>query len=135
MDGFHHPLNALVIHRNERRAMMTNKKYISPYTDCKLCKERGKNWNGDDPKCAFTNGIFSNGNWNCETANRLRDLTDDTRFYNNDQYCGIVDLDGFGKFLILSWYKSRGRTEGAWVVDQALISPITLKEAEELLSV
>jgi len=110
-------------------------KSISSDNDCKLCKKRGKAWNGDNPKCAFANGIFSNENWNCETANRLRNLTIDTKFYSNDQYCGVIDLDECGKFLILSWYKSRGRTEGAWVVDQSSISPITLKEAEELLSV
>jgi hypothetical protein len=44
---------------------------------CKLCNERGKTWNGDDPVCAFENGVFSNDNWNCATMNKLRNISEE----------------------------------------------------------
>jgi hypothetical protein len=64
---------------------------------CKRCKQRGKTWEGSDPKCAFTKDYedyrvncleylteedkiltrkFDTENWNCATMNALRDLID-----------------------------------------------------------
>ena len=35
--------------------------------------------------------------------------------------------------MCISWYKNRGRTEGAWLMDQSTIEPLTLKDAERFL--
>jgi len=40
---------------------------------CRMCRERGKRWAGDEPRCAFENGVFSGDNWNCGTMNVLRE--------------------------------------------------------------
>jgi len=41
---------------------------------CRLCEQRGKTWEGSDPKCAFESYGFSHDNWNCATMNRLREI-------------------------------------------------------------
>ncbi len=97
---------------------------------CELCVERGKTWNGDDPTCAFENTHFSDTNWNCATVNKLRDIVYegqkkfpvnvDYRYCEDQKYATIQidDLDGVDGALALwmTWYKSRGRTEGAWLL-------------------
>jgi hypothetical protein len=99
---------------------------------CKRCIERGKTWNGGDPKCAFESGVFDTDNWMCATMNALRDKAEDNRVYNNEQ-SGALLPDGEGSYIVLSWYKNRGRTEGAWVFDESDIEPLTLENAEALL--
>jgi hypothetical protein len=99
---------------------------------CKRCIERGKTWNGGDPKCAFESGVFDTDNWMCATMNALRDKAEDNRVYNNDQ-SGALLPDGEGSYIVLSWYKNRGRTEGAWVFDESDLERLTLENAEALL--
>jgi hypothetical protein len=99
---------------------------------CKLCVERGKTWKGDDPVCAFESGTFAVENWNCATMGALRDLCKDSTVYNDDQNAALLcgaDYD----HIVLLWYKSRGRTEGAYMVKLGIASPLTLKEAENVL--
>lgn len=92
-------------------------------------------------KCAFPKGMFSPNNWNCETMNKLRDLVGDwdtesklgVQCYNNDQKIGLYPLNDTGDFLILTWYKRRGRTEGAWINSGSSMKRLSLKEAEKII--
>lgn len=108
--------------------------YMQEIADCKLCKGRGKHWNGSDPTCAFKNGIFDTNNWNCATANALRELVAENAHFDNDQSCGVKPL-GNANFMVVSWYKSRDRVEGIWIVEGEKIRPIYITEAEEILGV
>jgi len=95
---------------------------------CKMCIERGKTWNGDDPKCAF-DGEFKD-NWNCATLSAIRDLYDERNKENHEyiefQYCDdqkymtikIDHLLNDALALWVTWYKSRGRTEAMWLLSE-----------------
>ena len=104
---------------------------------CKRCEERGKTWNGADPRCAFLNGVFDTNNWNCATANAIREIFDereDYRIYSlrdEDQNIALLstlDFDVLPKLnaegkpnrqptsLWVGWYKERGRTEGMYLM-------------------
>ena len=111
---------------------------------------------GSDPKCAFwdAGGQFNADNWNCALMGVLR--TEAERVWNegpphhgralltaDDQRCAVIRVDellglrpddsGFDPdFLILSWYKSRGGTEGAWCIDQSHLRPLDFSLAMEL---
>lgn len=99
-------------------------------TECGWCRRRGQTWDGSAPKCAFPDGgKFVSDNWNCATMNVLRALIDTgSEVWSDDQWLGTLAVGG--KFLVLSWYKRRGRTEGAWLVDAGEIRPISLADAE-----
>jgi hypothetical protein len=82
--------------------------------------------------------VFSTDNWQCRTANDIRDLVDQHQeeippAYSEDQWANILPLRN-GEFLIVGWYKSRGRTETMWVLSENTIAPATLEDAEEALS-
>ena len=94
---------------------------------CKKCKQRGKNWNGDDPSCFFSEGDH---NWNCATINEIRDICyegQEKMPYGVDyQYCEdmkyatinidqIEDVDGMA--LWVAWYKNRGKTDQVLILD------------------
>lgn len=111
---------------------------------CKLCENRGKTWEGDNPKCAFDeNGVFNSDNWNCATMNKLRDIADsmDTDF-RDDNSCGSIgyvpmdndyapdNFDTFGGYIVMSWYKNRGRTGNAVFMTDDGTTPLTIKHAE-----
>ena len=96
---------------------------------CKLCLERGKKWDGDDPKCAFEGFTFSALNWNCATMNRLRSIargeykaarcSPPALACAEDDYVAVIpfiddDLD-MPRFIVIGWYKSRGKTERAFI--------------------
>lgn len=97
---------------------------------CEQCKKRGKTWEGSDPTCAFERGAFNAENWNCASVSLLRDLVYegqdpmpsgvDYRYCEDQKYATVqVDhVEGVGGALALwvTWYKSRGRTEGAWLM-------------------
>lgn len=109
-------------------------------TPCKMCRERVKDWSGDDPKCGFPNGgEFDAGNWNCATVNALRDLAESTRdgvlrSYGDDQTHVMINLDDDALelpswdaapasalpplSLWLTWYKRRGRTQALWLLGE-----------------
>lgn len=105
---------------------------------CPACKERGKNWYGGDPTCAFLNNEeFDPDNRNCATMNELRALRDSEpkralTLQAGDQKCLVSPL-GDSEFLILSWYKNRGRTDGAWTLSSDLIEPLSLEAADRIL--
>lgn len=108
---------------------------MSDETPCPRCRSRGKDWNGDDPKCAFLKGVFCAKNWNCATMNALRDLVgyqEDERagvkLWNNDQSAGLLAVDN--TFIVLCWYKNRGCTMQAVVIDGYETMPLVLSAAE-----
>jgi len=98
---------------------------------CKRCLARGQTWNGDKPKCAF-DGNFAE-NWNCATLNELRDIVYEGQSpmppgvdyqYCEDRKYATVKIDdvelangnSIGLALWVSWYKSRGTTDAAWIL-------------------
>lgn len=102
---------------------------------CQRCKKRGKDWNGDDPTCAFAKGKrFSGENWNCATANAVRDIVYegqhpmpdavDYRYCEDMKYATVkiddLEMDNgnrIGMALWVAWYKSRGKTDAIWILD------------------
>lgn len=87
-------------------------------------------------KCAFEEAKFSSENWNCATMGMLRTLGD-SNFYVNppgaevrsiDQTGSMLPFDG--KFIVMGWYKSRGKVEAAVVVDEEKVRTLTLEVAE-----
>lgn len=110
---------------------------------CDLCQERGKTWEGSDTKCAFGHGLsFSRENWRCATMAVFRDACRESAVWNGDQSVGVVAIpesccDETREFhpahLVLSWYKSRGRTDGAIVLDSdGCVYPLTARLAEAI---
>jgi hypothetical protein len=88
----------------------------------------------DPPKCAFVRENFSDENWNCGTMNALRGLAS-VCSWSDDQNAALLPMrDESGRFLLLGWYKNRGRTELARIVGEYDVEPLTLTEAERFLS-
>lgn len=103
---------------------------------CPACRERG--WPAhfeSEPKCGFLDdGLFTPDNWMCETLLRLRTRAGEEAgkcHYRDDQYLGVIPT--FLGFIVLSWYKHRGRTEGAWIMDQTKMLPLNLAAARAVL--
>jgi len=116
-------------------------------TKCPECVARGKTWDGDDPKCAFETGTFNTDNWNCATMNILRNIAGEDRehpiegcYYRRDDLenatIGVIPCRGDTQgYLVMSWYKRRGKTGQAVImVDGHEPSKLTLAEAQEIIS-
>lgn len=111
---------------------------------CKLCQERGKTWEGADPRCAFDdNGIFNKDNWNCATMNKLRNISEELdKTTRDDNSCGSIgyvpmvhdyapdDFDTFGGYIVMMWYKERGKTGNALFMSDDETFPLTVQHAE-----
>jgi hypothetical protein len=124
--------------------------YTAPATACPGCKSRGKPWNGQDPKCAFHNGeTFDPDNWQCATMNALRDLADrpGATHYQEDSRVAVLpyntgdvaqdddDLINVRGFIVLAWYKDRGTTDQAFLMDEdQKPTPLTLAVARRVLT-
>lgn len=106
---------------------------------CKRCMDREKTWQGGDPRCAFEHRVFSYDNWNCATMNILRDICEKDMDkhscypYNNDQRAWLIPAFDMGEFLVLTWYKSRGKTDGAFIIDEEKHTVLTIEEAEAII--
>lgn len=112
--------------------------------ECRLCRQRGKTWNGNDPKCAFQNKVFGD-NWNCATMNTLRILAEEqgTVHYFDGTHVGIVHFEkeddpsycsNHSYFIVMVWYKRRGRVDTAHVLkDDGKKFPLTYKTALEAI--
>lgn len=89
---------------------------------CTLCKQRGKTWQGADPKCAFEHGAFSTENWNCATMNKLRALVPENKVMRHvdNQNTALIDITdqntAGANTLWLTWYKNRGRVDNAMLM-------------------
>lgn len=111
---------------------------------CKADGERPPHFGGNR-KCAFESGVFDQDNWNCSTMNALRHMIPEGfakeqrvaggSVWNDDEWCGVIPCaeDG-GDFLVLGWYKDRGRTQLAAIVSEHKMSPLTVAEAEAILA-
>lgn len=110
---------------------------------CRLCKERGKTWEGSDPVCAFENGVFSPKNWNCATMSKLRRLSEGLgNSDRDDDSCGSIGCvplsdnyapatyEGYGGYIVMMWYKERGRVGHALFMTDEGAEPLTLEHAE-----
>jgi hypothetical protein len=104
---------------------------------CPACEERGKTWEGDDPKCAFSSKdkCFDDTNWNCATMNGLRNHVQNTPFllWNDDYYYGLMSLPGKYTILLI-WYKRRGRIATALELDGPTLIPLRLSVAQAVLN-
>lgn len=112
---------------------------------CKRCSQdpgphQTENWYIDARQCGFDDaGRFRTDNWRCATLLALRDLIDAAahgyEHWSEDQRCHVLPIRNTPTFLIVSVYKHRGRTEGAWVLDQTEMVPLTLEAAETILEI
>ena len=104
---------------------------------CKLCETTRKDWDGDDRVCAFPDGIFSDDNWNCATVNKLRELAENYRVYGDDQSIAVIPIPEMKEYnsgwLVLNWYKNRGRTDVAQVISYGTVVPLHIVHAELIL--
>jgi len=104
-----------------------------------------------DPICAFASGAFSAPNWNCITANRLRELAGDSLGERPRSFSWVCrddnaaasfgafwvpeHNDGGGFYVAMSWYKNRGATGQIWGFrDDEIPHALTLIEAEEAIA-
>ncbi len=115
-------------------------------TQCKRCIERGtpKNF-GSEPECGFyPTGIFKSDNWNCATLNKLREVIqekyEDKIVYSRDERLITIPLDHNPEdtiieadFLIVGWYKQRGRTQTALLISEERYYLVKLKEIEQFI--
>ena len=90
-----------------------------------------------EPKCAFPNGVFASDNWNCATANLLRDAArqdepDGHTVWSEDQNAALIPWDGV--FVVMGWYKHRGRTEYIGVLGDSGCRLMTIGEADAYLA-
>lgn len=119
-------------------------------SNCRRCQDRGKPKNfGSQPKCAFANeeSLFSSENWNCATANAVRDLIDNTYSsticYSDDYSLVVMPLscvqvseaegEPIGDFLVASWYKQRGTTDLLLIINDGKSIHPSLEQIETIL--
>lgn len=108
---------------------------------CKACNQYNQ-INGT-AECAFTGDQTTklnespswNGlNWNCHTMLALRESADEHNLVTVDQENHIAtlpyqsDSDGIG-FIVITWYKQRGRTERAVFISDSCVRTITEQDA------
>lgn len=85
-------------------------------------------------ECAFKSEVFSNDNWNCETMIELRNYAENAEVvrYSSDQNLATIPL-GEGRFMLIGWYKRRGRTEYGVIFDESETGSLCRDEAEAFL--
>lgn len=107
---------------------------------CPRCVATGKPPNMATPTCAFTaRGAFRPSNWSCSTMLALREAC---AWRERDDLSagsiGVVSVPDTGAapqgYLVLTWYKQRGTTPGAVILDSdGKQHRLTLKRAECVL--
>jgi len=86
------------------------------------------------PVCAFDkDGNFQKENWMCMTMIGLRDMSS-YHGWNEDESIDVVHTLN-GEYVVLTYYKHRGRTGNALVLCDDEQRNLTLKDAERLLEV
>lgn len=128
---------------------------------CLPCQQYVASPNEAAAVCAFPDGYaFNTDNWNCQTMVRLRLLAEELRdalghhtvsgpvfTVNVDQWClvlplpwlhrgpGYAEPPTMGDFIILYWYKHRGRCEQAYSLgDEHGCLPLRLTDAQFALT-
>lgn len=111
---------------------------------CPACSADPHPKNSDPRKCAFGDGgLFTTDNWSCVTMLELRKLVEDFERVGsslcqaNDSSVGVIPIPDWNRdeqgFVVLEWYKHRGRTPVATVVSDDGIALLTLGLAEALV--
>lgn len=123
--------------------------------DFLLCRHGKKEWKGCDPVCAFDeDGKFRENNWNCHLMNKVRSLMgqwvpDEDKapgnyWWDDDQSYGILFVPSFvkeidsylqGTFILVDWYKSRGKTDSFRILQGDTIREGTEADAQELTKI
>ena len=107
---------------------------------CNLCKWVEKDWKGDDRRCAFPGGHptsrLSSDNWNCATMNQARDFAkkspSGSLTCSDGQSLFVLPLQD-GEWLMMSWYKTRGRTDACFIFDGDGVIDINLSSLRAAL--
>jgi len=101
-------------------------------SDCPRCQAR--TWRQPvPPRCSFPSGTFDPEGWNCATMSELRDIAGRRGpTSSEDQHAATLPWDG--DFLVLGWYKNRGRTEFAGILRESAMEPLTLASADEFIA-
>jgi len=137
---------------NEEEKRILNKQHAD--TDFLLCRHGEKDWSGADPRCAFDeDGTFREHNWNCFLIGKVRSLMGQWHekapghyWWDDDQNYGVLyipswinidqkQIDSYlqGCFILLDWYKSRGRTDSFRILRGDVIREGNEKDAKELV--
>jgi hypothetical protein len=69
--------------------------------------------------------------WNHPDLHQIRADAYDVEAWCEDQHCAVLPIRDTCTFLVVSYYKHRGRTEGLWVVDGDEIRPATTEDVAE----
>lgn len=129
---------------------------------CPMCRERGAAAAGFQfipekgaetlwrlPLCAFSppskntstiarhfHPLFYPDNWKCAALDTIRDLARKVEVGNFDQHVAILPWRGEAPswdYLVVSYYKHRGQTEGLWVLSGRTMQPATYGDVEEFI--
>ena len=107
---------------------------------CEMCDAAYKNGRprnyGSEPVCGFKNGTFNPENWSCRTLAELRRIAcsfEDIHQNNDMSLAHIADRDD-GGWIVLSFYKDRGRVGTASYVTDTSVTVLTEKKAKEVLA-
>jgi len=122
--------------------------------DFLLCRHGVKYWTGDDPCCAFDEaGNFRENNWNCFLMTKVRELCGQwdedapgNCWWDEDQYYGVIYIPTWfageevksplrGCFVLMDWYKSRGRTDSFRILAGDIVRQGTEEDAEEIAGI
>lgn len=96
--------------------------------DCCRCGETGMS-----KECAFTmTGVFDVCNYKCPIMRALRYMPGHT-ITSQDEVIHIIPTSGVYDFVIVTWYKERGCTEGFYVSHDGVILNGSLLDAMEVL--
>jgi len=136
---------------DEEEKRILKKQHADP--DFLLCRHGEKDWGGADPCCAFDeDGAFREHNWNCFLMSKVRSLmgqwTDEDKapgnyWWDDDQSYGVLLIPSFvneidshlrGCFVLIDWYKSRGKTDSFRILRGDTLRNGTEKDAQELVS-
>ena len=84
--------------------------------DCPRCQAVPQGWSGEKRRCAFAtdHGDFTCNNYGCQAMGELRDIAEREGLvqHDADQKAALIPMgEGDGHFLVISWYKSRGRVD------------------------
>lgn len=126
---------------------------------CPMCRERGQivgslsvPWDGSEssvsewrlPDCAFRpldpevhvapqiyNETFRHNNYDCAALSRIRGMAEEREVWSEDEHAAVLPWDG--RFLVVSYFKHRGYTNGLWVLDEASMRIATYQDVVRCL--
>lgn len=91
------------------------------------------------PECAFSkDGKFLPNNWTCRLLDRIREYVfefgpDKNETWSEDDTVAILAYPDKAKFMVLSYYKHRGRVSGFWIIENYKIRSGKESDAIEFL--